>query len=428
VKIIRGILFLCCLSALNTSAQYVTVKNKQFKIQNKPYHYIGTNYWYGGYLFPDTLNDGKKRLINELNFLQKKGINNLRIMMSSEGDGTYEYRISPAIQGKQGLYNMAILVGFDFLLFEMKKRNMKAIMVLTNNWEWSGGMGQYLEWAGCKNPPLPKTSLWDWDNYCEYISKFYNCDSCNTYFRKYISMLLNRTNTFTKTKYKNDQTIMAWELANEPRPMKKTANEYYYQWIKNTSEYIKSIDKNHLVTTGVEGVIGTSQDSNLFIKIHQLKSIDYATMHIWPKTWAWYGGNKTDEATNDTTLSKSLKYVKQHIAIMNKIEKPLVLEEFGMHRDGNSFDKNATTKHRDIYYSFLLKELQKSISNNESLQGCNFWGFAGLQKNKKDIWWKLGMPYTADPPQEEQGLYAVFETDTTTWKVITSFTQSLFRK
>jgi hypothetical protein len=29
-----------------------------------------------------------------------------------------------------------------------------------------------------------------------------------------------------------------------------------------------------------------------------------------------------------------------------------------------------------------------------------------------------GMPYSADPPQEEQGLYSVFENDTSTWNVI----------
>ena len=34
------------------------------------------------------------------------------------------------------------------LLAEMGKRQMHAVLYFNNSWEWSGGYGQYLEWAG----------------------------------------------------------------------------------------------------------------------------------------------------------------------------------------------------------------------------------------------------------------------------------------
>ena len=43
----------------------------------------------------------------------------------------------------------------DYLLFEMKKRDMNAVLYLNNSWEWSGGYGQYLEWAGFGKAPVP---------------------------------------------------------------------------------------------------------------------------------------------------------------------------------------------------------------------------------------------------------------------------------
>ncbi len=408
---------LVCICA-TCKAQFVTVKGNSFFIQNKKYIYTGTNYWYGAYLYSDTKHNGKERVIHELDFLQKQGITNLRVMVTSEGDASYVYRIFPSLQPTQHVFNETILVGLDYLLFEMKKRNMKAIMVLNNNWEWSGGFGQYLEWNNYGVAPLPKTSLWDWDAYCTYIAKFYTCISCQQLYQATIEKIVNRVNTYTYIAYKNDPTIMSWELANEPRPMKNEAIEDFKLWIKNTAAYIKQLDKNHLVTTGSEGLIGCFNQQELYTYIHNLQTIDYATIHIWPKTWQWYKGITTEQSTTDTTLQKTKNYIQTHVSILKKINKPLVIEEFGLHRDGNSFDSKRTTAHRDIYYKMVFEEIKKY-----NIAGYNFWGYAGVARknNTGNDFWQQGMAYSADPPQEEQGLYSVFETDTSTWNVIKKY-------
>ena len=54
---------------------------------------------------------------------------------------------------------------------------------------------------------------------------------------------MNRTNKFNRKKYVDDATIMAWEIANEPRPMRPNANEDYEKFIAETAAYIKKKDK-----------------------------------------------------------------------------------------------------------------------------------------------------------------------------------------
>lgn len=408
--VFSSLLFFSC-----AKKEFIKVKGQDFQNQNKTYKYIGCNYWYGGFIFPDT-----NRLKNELDFLKINKVDNLRVMISAEGDSTYPFRISPSLQEKQGVYNEQMMVGFDYLLIEAAKRNMKIVFVLNNNWEWSGGFGQYLEWNNYKNPPLPKTNSWDWDAYCNYISQFYSCNSCLNYYQKWIAFVVNRRNSINQKLYKEDETIMAWELANEPRPMKKETVEHYKNWIKNSAAFIKSIDKNHLITIGVEGIISTLMDEKIFEEIHRNKNIDYATIHLWPKTWQWYNG-KNEEAVVDSTLEKTKKYIELHSALLKKINKPLVIEEFGLHRDENKFSSKSTTKNRDLYYKFIFEQGKKN-----NIAGYNFWGAFGLNENENSTgFMKKGMAYSADPPQEEQGLYSVFMNDSNTWKMIKKFTSSL---
>ena len=44
-------------------------------------------------------------------------------------------------------YDEELLAGLDYLLVELGKRGMHAVIYLNNFWEWSGGMGTYLYWT-----------------------------------------------------------------------------------------------------------------------------------------------------------------------------------------------------------------------------------------------------------------------------------------
>ena len=83
---------------------FVKVNGTKFMINNKPYYYVGTNFWYGAYLGADADYGNRERLLRELDHLQKLGINNLRIVAASE-ESDFGLPLSPPFQYKNGTYN-----------------------------------------------------------------------------------------------------------------------------------------------------------------------------------------------------------------------------------------------------------------------------------------------------------------------------------
>ncbi|MEO7524587.1 MAG: hypothetical protein ABIT58_10860 [Ferruginibacter sp.] len=396
---------------------FVKSNGHQFTLNGEPLYYIGTNYWYGGLL---GLNRDKKkgidRLRAELDFLKDNLVCNLRLMAGPEGSGLVSGvdRVGPPLQPRKGIFDNDFLNGLDLLLSEMGKRNMKAVIFLSNNWEWSGGFLQYLQWNGQMEDSVFRRKL-NWDETRDYVSKFYSCDSCKADYLTQVNYVLEHVNIITKKKYKDDPAIMSWEIANEPRPMRPSAVANYKAWLSDVSNFIKSKDNNHLVTIGTEGYIGT-ENIEIYEAIHSDKNIDYLTIHIWPKNWEWFK-EKAIAAGMDSVLAKTKDYISIHEQIANKINKPLVVEEFGLPRDGHSFELNSTTTYRDQYYQSIFSLLEKNKINHGPVGGVNFWSYGGIVKPLHERW-QPGDEYIGDPPMEEQGLNAVFNGDETTWAII----------
>ena len=258
----------------------------------------------------------------------------------------------------------------------------------------------------------------------DYVSKFYSCDDCKKDYLKQVEFILNHTNKISGKKYINEPAVMAWELANEPRPMRPASDDAYVKWINEVAAFIKSKDKNHLVTLGHEGYMGT-ESIELFEKVHSNKNVDYLTIHIWPKNWGWFQTSSMEKDLPQV-ISKTENYVDQHLGVANKLQKPLVIEEFGLPRDRHSFDISATTFLRDRYYQQIFSIWKKSVENNGPIAGANFWAFGGTARPiQGQIFWKQGDDYMGDPPMEEQGLNSVFDSDKTTWDLIRSYTSAL---
>ena len=434
--------FASLVSAATQSSSFVTVKDQTFQLDKKPYYFIGTNYWYGSLLgLEKDKRRGIQRLRTELDFLKRNGVTNLRLMAGAEGSGMINgvMRVGPALQTEQGKFDEHALDGMDLILAEMAKRKMKAVIFFSNNWEWSGGFQQYLDWNGLVPDELNGRAL-NWDDLRDIVARFYVCAECKAGYLKQVRFVMDRTNKITGWRYVDDPTIMAWELANEPRPMRPGARERYAEWIRDVAAAIKARDKNHLVTIGHEGSIGT-EGMELFERVHADKNIDYLTIHIWPKNWGWLDGRF------DAAVAKTVEYIDQHIVVAQRLNKPLVIEEFGLPRDrklpaksqsrkeeltaetqrrGESFlslEAGSSTKLRDEFYTKIFSYVGKG-----PVAGANFWAFAGTARPiKEQAFWKVGDEWMGDPPMEEQGLNSVFDVDRSTWKVIQSASRRLRR-
>lgn len=264
----------------------------------------------------------------------------------------------------------------DYVLAKAAENNIKMILVLTNNWKEFGGMDQYLKWFDLK-----------------YHHEFYTDEKAKSAYKDYAQHLIERTNSVTKVVYKDDPTIFAWELANEPRcrnfgkfdrPQDCKADTIT-AWVKEMSAHIKSLDPNHMVAVGDEGFFnrpagspagahptpsgeqyngadGVDHEAYL-----ALDSIDFGTFHLYPESWG-------------TGLSWANQWITDHIAAAQKAGKPTVLEEYGVlvKRDDETGKVLSGLERRRTAYTNWNNLLLKGGAN-----GAMFWLLVGVDPNNK---------------------------------------------
>ena len=408
----------------NRGYDYITVEDGIFMHAGEPYYFIGANYWYGAILGSTGEAGDRERLLAELDHMKSIGIDNLRVMVGPEGPDNEPFRVTPALQTAPGEYNDELLDGLDFLLAEMGKRGQHAILFLNNAWDWSGGFSQYLNWNGygpIPNPNLPPNT---WPQFMAFSGQFNLCEPCIGMFKDYIRFILGRTNRYTGIKYTDDPVIMTWEIANEPRAFSDENIPAFESMIKSIAALLKELDRNHLVTTGTEGRHGCEQKMELFERIHADPNIDYLVMHIWPKNWSWL--DVTDiNGTLASSIEKANRYINDHLEVAARLNKPVVLEEFGLPRDYHGFSPDEPTTCRDAFYNNAFVQIMDHATMRGPLAGANIWAYSGEGRaTEGHVYWQTGDDYLGDPPQEEQGLNSVFDTDSTT-DLISGYNRSL---
>ncbi|KAI4999371.1 hypothetical protein ZWY2020_003960 [Hordeum vulgare] len=141
----------------------------------------------------------------------------------------------------------------DFMVSEARRYKMRLILSLCNNWEDYGGKAQYVRWG--KEASVDLTSDDD----------FFSDPTLKGYYKAFVEDVLSRINTITNEAYKDDPTILAWELINEPRCPSDPSCDTLQAWIEEMASYVKSIDTVHLVKIGIEGYCGSSTPELLLI-------------------------------------------------------------------------------------------------------------------------------------------------------------------
>ena len=397
--------------------KFVTVENGHFLKDGTPYYYVGTNFWYGAILGSEGQGGDRARLVKELDYMKKIGIDNLRILVGSDGERGVTTKVEPTLQVKPGVYNDTILAGLDYLLMEMGKRNMVAVLYLNNSWEWSGGYGFYLEHAGAGKQPRPNED--GYPAFMKAMSKYATNKKAHELFYNYVRFILGRANRYTGLKYSDDPAIMSWQIGNEPRAFDKAVLPDFEKWLAEASALIRSLDSNHLISIGSEGAWGCEEDWGCYERICSDKNIDYCNIHLWPYNWSWA---RQDHLIEDLPKAKAntKDYIDRHLEICARLKKPLVMEEFGYPRDDFKFALGTPTKGRDGFYKYVFSLVADNAEQGGYFAGCNFWGWGGFAKPKHEQQWQVGDDYTGDPAQEQQGLNSVFSGDKSTLKVIKS--------
>lgn len=409
------------------SDAFVRVEDGLLVRGGEPYYFAGANLWFGMNLGSEGEGGDRERLVRELDRLAALGIKNVRVLAASEGPADQPWRVQPAVQNAPGEYDEDLLEGLDFLLAEMGKRDMTAVLILNNFFQWSGGMGQYVSWATGTPVPYPNDGAYTWDEFQMYVAQFYTNEEAVRIADDYIRQLVLRTNTVTGRPYREDPTIMAWQLGNEPRGFQNS--DAYVLWADRTAGLLQALDPNHLVSLGGEGKLQNGYDAprTQWERVSRSPNLDYLTIHIWIENWQWYqpGAEDPDE-TFPVAVANAISYLGDHVAFADEIGKPLVLEEFGASRDGGTYDPTAPTTYRDLYYRQLFGAVHYLAEAGRPVMGTNVWSWAGEARPRRPgEAWQVGDPLIGDPPHEDQGWYSIYDADEGTQAVLAGHAEKM---
>ena len=413
-------------------AGFITREGLALRLDGKPYRFVGANAWYFAWLGADAEFGDRARLARELDALAADGVTNLRIGASAELS-PLKNSVRPAFRDPSPEYNETLLVGLDQAMAEIGRRGMKAVLYLTNFWEWSGGMMTYLSWVNGGRYINMNDPAHPWPAFADFNADFYRSEAAVALYHDYVRTVVGRTNTVTGIRYADDPALMAWQLANEPRAAGGEAEALanlpaFYAWINDTARLIKSLDPNHLVSTGGEGLKGSVEHAEVVIESCRSPDIDYLTAHIWPGNWGWLD-RKDMAGTHAHARTLSTDYVARHIDFARQLDKPLVIEEFGYPRDGDLYDPTVPTTMRDGFYADIHAAVLADARTGGPLAGTNFWAWngEGRARHSDHRFRKGDDAWLGDPPHEPQGWYGVFDTDRSTRALLRAHATNLAR-
>lgn len=405
------------------ASPFVRRDGDRLMLGRRRYRFAGANLWYAAYLGANAGYGDRPRLRRELDRLAALGVDNVRILGASELS-PLKGSISPAFRSRGRDYDESLLAGLDFALAEMGRRGIRAVIYLTNFWEWSGGMMTYLFWTNGGRYIDMNDPAHPWPAFPDAVSQFYSSGEAVGLYHDYVRALVTRRNSVTGRLYAEDPAIMAWQLANEPRPggsdpVGRRQLPAFLAWIDSTAGLIKSLDPHHLVSTGSEGTMGCLGSDDCVARTHESDAIDYVTAHVWPQNWGWV--DPADLAGSwESGAAKARDYVAAQVATARRLGKPLVIEEFGFPRDGGSFDPASSTLFKDRFYALVYEAALASAKEGGPVAGTNFWAWGGEGRAAHpDRRFRPGdSAYLGDPPHEPQGWYSVFDTDFSTQALV----------
>ena len=251
----------------------------------------------------------------------------------------------------------------DYLLNEARQRNLKLIVAFLDFWDYTGGAQQVRAWYGSQD----KNTF------------FFQDERTKADFKALVRSILMRKNSFNDITYKDDPTIFAWELMNEPNI---EPEELVFSWLKEMSSYVKSLDPDHLVSSGGGNVPGFISDINI-------PTIDFATWHGYPLYY-------------NQTVEEMDKQISKYCADAAKAGKPVLLEEFGYARSNPD-------------YVPAYRKWLDTINRHPDCAGWIVWRLVSLQDDNR---------YPAD----EHDQFDVHNDGGPLWNVLKEGAQQMLRK
>ena len=337
---------------------FIKTSGNKFILNNDEFKFIGFNAYY---LQSEAGETGKRYIVNDV--IQSAKDISVNVIRSWAFYESSSFSNPSVIRKNPYEIQESGLIALDYVLQKARESEIYLILTLSNNYSAFGGIPQYVKWAN-------QFKLNGSNNHTH--NDFFTSDSIKQWFKFYIELLLNRTNTFNGIKYKDDGTIFSWEIMNEGDNPSKNFN-VIKNWYEELSSFIRSIDQNHLITTGeigydiyphlysdvdlmyngshflVNGSKGTS-----FYENSLLRNIDYTSFHSYPNGWG-------------LSAKAGKTWIKDHYKIAELFNKPSLLGEFGIKENKLSVYKDwlEDIKRSPSQSAIVWQYLHSDVINND---------------------------------------------------------------
>jgi mannan endo-1,4-beta-mannosidase len=311
---------------------FVTTRGTQFVLNGQPFYVTGVNNHYVGWgskLEVDRVLDAAVAMganvirtilgpaIGEPGGQDPKTIWDFKSTSNSyelNTHGVYLLYWNPETK-TMGINGGANGIGrIDYLVAAAAQRHLKLLLTLVDNWSFIGDMPQMDAWYGSTD----KTGF------------FFSDPRTIADYKTWARYLITHVNPLTGLMYRDDPTIFAWELMNESQ----ARADLRHSWKEMMSAYIKSLDPNHLVSSG---------DAYL------------VTWHGYPK---YYG----------ITPDAMKALIQADCGVAAQYHKPVLLEEFGY-----AGDSKEPTQVK-VYQSWL-----QTMASDKNCAGWSVWSLVAQQ-------------------------------------------------
>ena len=177
--LIFSLLFGFTAMAQTGSQSFVHADGMHLTENGKPFRFLGANICFAVQLSSEIQEVNRTRLCAEFDRLKGLGINTVRLLAVSEEPATGDPRaVRPGLVQSGGTLNDTLRSGLDYVISELGKRNMRAVLSLTNTYSWSGGLAHYLRETGDSIAPMQAEELPE--AYAARVARFYaNTEAVN---------------------------------------------------------------------------------------------------------------------------------------------------------------------------------------------------------------------------------------------------------
>jgi hypothetical protein len=225
---------------------YAPIQGGTVRRQGTKFTLDGSNYYFAGANAEYLFNRSDSVVSQVLDSAAGMNLRSVRTWAFNEGR---DYSFQP----ERGKWNEMAFEHLDRLVAKAGSKNIRLVLALVDNWGHNGGMYQYMNWVAADPSTASSIPPGLQPGSTQFHDEFFVNPYAKQWYKDFVTVLLNRTNTITGRQYKNDPTIMGWEIVNEPRCEVDPSGRRVHDWIKEMSDFVRGIDANHMIACGEEG-------------------------------------------------------------------------------------------------------------------------------------------------------------------------------